>query len=91
MILAIDFDGTLHTGAWRGIGIPTPYAVEKMQNLKQAGNYLIIWTCREGKQKTERVNWLLEHKIPLDRINDIVLDHGKFMGISQRRYMHIFI
>lgn len=92
MILAIDFDGTLHMGAWPGIGIPTPYAVEIMQKLKQDGHYLIIWTCREGKQQTEMVNWLLEHKIPFDRINDHIPRSWEIYGYKSKKvYAHLYI
>jgi ribonucleotide monophosphatase NagD (HAD superfamily) len=92
MILAIDFDGTLHMGAWPAIGIPTPYAVEVMQKLKQDDHYLIIWTCREGKQQTEMVNWLLEHKIPFDRINDHDPEAIRKYGSDSRKvYAHLYI
>jgi hypothetical protein len=71
MIIAIDFDGTLHTGSkWPDVGAPAPYAKEIMQQLKKEGHYLIIWTCREGKSQTDMVNWLLEHNIPFDRVNE---------------------
>ncbi|MDU1892738.1 MAG: HAD hydrolase family protein [Dysgonomonas sp.] len=70
MIIAIDFDGTLHTGKYPGIGAASPHAKETMQKLKEEGHYLIIWTCREGVLQTEAVNWLLAHEIPFDRVND---------------------
>lgn len=70
MIIAVDFDGTLHTGKWPETGAPAPCAVEVMNKLKADGHYLIIWTCREGEYKTEMINWLLEQGIPFDRIND---------------------
>ena len=70
MIIAIDFDGTLHTGEWPGIGAPAPYAIEVMKRLHDDGHYLIIWTCREGKYQTDMINWLSEKGIPFDRIND---------------------
>lgn len=92
MIIAVDFDGTLHTGKWPGIGSPAPYAVEIMNDLKKAGHYLIIWTCREGKQQTEMVNWLLENGIPFDRINDHHPDSIKTYGGDARKvYAHLYV
>lgn len=92
MIIAIDFDGTLHTGKWPDIGAPAPYAMEVMEQLRQEGHYLIIWTCREGKQQTEMVNWLLEHKIPFDRINDHHPDSIKLYGSGARKiYAHLYV
>lgn len=70
MIIAVDFDGTLHTGTYPAIGAASPYAKEYMDKLKADGHYLIIWTCREGNTLTDAINWLLEHKIPFDRVND---------------------
>ena len=41
-----------------------------MKKLKKDGHYLIIWTCREGQDQTDMINWLLEKEIPFDRVND---------------------
>lgn len=70
MIIAIDFDGTLHTGEWPEIGAPAPGAIKAMQRLKEDGHFLIIWTCREGNYEARMVNWLSEHGIPFDAINE---------------------
>lgn len=92
MIIAIDFDGTLHTGHWPEIGSPAPYAVEMMRKLKADGHYLIIWTCRYGDQQTEMVNWLLEKQIPFDRINDNIPGQSERYGSNSRKiYAHLYI
>lgn len=70
MIIAVDFDGTLHMGEWPNIGLPRAYAVHAMRTLKEDGHFIIIWTCREGREQTAMVNWLLEHGIPFDRVNE---------------------
>lgn len=70
MILAIDFDGTLHMGQYPAIGIPMPYAIEVMAQLKADGHYIIINTCRSNDCLTEAINWLLSKGIPFDRVND---------------------
>ncbi len=36
MIVAVDFDGTLHLGQYPGIGDPAPYAAEMMRKLANA-------------------------------------------------------
>lgn len=92
MIIAIDFDGTLHTGHWPGIGSPAPYAVEMMQKLKADGHYLIIWTCREGERQTEMVNWLQEKEIPFDRINDHQPGTWEQYGYKSKKvYAHLYV
>lgn len=92
MIIAVDFDGTLHTGNWPGIGAPAPYAKEVMQGLKDEGHYLIIWTCRERERQTEMVNWLLENGIPFDRINEHKPGSVELYGYASRKvYAHLYI
>lgn len=70
MIIAVDFDGTLCRDAYPSIGEPMPGAIKAMQQLAAEGHYLILWTCRTGERLLEAVNWLLEHQIPVHRVND---------------------
>lgn len=85
MIIAIDFDETLHTGTWPQIGQPKAFAPDTLRRLKEDGHYLIIWTCREGKEQTDAVNWLLEHNIPFDRINDNHPENTRKYGTNARK------
>lgn len=79
-------------GKWPGIGLPAPHSVDVMRRLKEDGHYLIIWTCREGKEQTEMVNWMLEHGIPFDRINDHHPDSIRQYGSSSRKvYAHLYV
>ena len=92
MIIAVDFDGTLHTGWWPDIGPPAPGAKDVMWLLKKAGHYLIIWTCREGIHQTEMVNWLLEQGIPFDRVNEHHPENVKKYDCASRKvHAHIYV
>ncbi len=92
MIIAIDFDGTLHTGDYPAIGSPAPDALRIMKQLKSDGHYLIIWTCREGERQTEMVNWLLENKIPFDRVNEHYPGSCEPYGYKSRKvYAHMYV
>ncbi|MDR0937969.1 MAG: HAD hydrolase family protein [Mediterranea sp.] len=92
MIIAIDFDGTLHKGEWPSIGEPSDGAVEAMRKLRDDGHYLIINTCREGTHQTEMVNWLRERQIPFHRVNDNAPDHvGKYGGNCRKIYAHLYV
>lgn len=92
MIIAVDFDGTLHTGAWPCIGAVAPYAIEAMQKLKADGHYLIIWTCRDGEPLRDAINWLLKCNIPFDRINDHHPDSSAKYGYPSRKvYAHLYV
>lgn len=80
MIIAVDFDKTLHLGEWPQIGVPAPYAIEVMQRLCMDGHFIILWTCREGKELLDAINWMLLRSIPFNLVNenhpDIVSKHG---------------
>jgi|GEM_PF-3232634 len=92
MIIAVDFDGTLHTGEYPYIGAISPYAKKYMKKLKDDGHYLIIWTCREGDTLTEAINWLLSQDIPFDRVNDHELENkARYGGKTRKVYAHLYI
>ncbi|MFZ6038645.1 MAG: hypothetical protein ACOYU1_10520 [Bacteroidota bacterium] len=92
MIIAVDFDGTLHCGKWPEIGAPAPYSVEVMRKLHDDGHYLIVWTSRGGDLLINAINWMLEHGIPFDRINDNNPDNSALYGSNSRKvYAHCYI
>ena len=92
MIIAVDFDGTIHDGQWPRIGEAMPGAREAINALRAEGHYIIIWTCREGRQQTEMVNWLLEKGIGFDRINDHRPDEVAAYGSNARKvYAHCYV
>ena len=92
MIIAVDFDGTLHTGAWPNIGTPADGAQMVLSRLKDDGHYIIIWTCREGVLLIEAINWLLANNIPFDRVNDHEPENkAKYGGTTRKVYAHLYI
>lgn len=70
MIIAVDFDGTLCTNNYPEIGEPIWKVINYCRRLKNAGNQIILWTCRSGKYLTQAIyackNWGLE----FDYINE---------------------
>lgn len=92
MIIAIDFDGTLHMGQFPQIGIAAPYAVDVMRQLKEDGHYIIIHTCRCGDDLIRAVNWLLRMGIPFDCVNE---NHAgnveKYKNDSRKVYAHCYV
>jgi len=92
MIIAIDFDGTLHAGKWPAIDAPVTDAIKVMQQLKADGHYLIIWTCREGEPQRQMIDWLVKNNIPFDCINDHQPGTTEFYGYASRKvYAHLYI
>ena len=92
MIIAIDFDGTLHLGQYPNIGILAPDAADVIRRLRADGHYVILWTCRVGNELLEAVNYLLEKGIVVDRINDNHPDNTKaFGGPTRKVFADIYV
>ncbi len=69
MVIAIDFDGTIARTKYPTILGEVPGAKEAMEQLHNAGHYLILWTCRKGEHLNDAINWMLDRGIPFDRVN----------------------
>lgn len=75
--IAVDFDGTLCTNAFPEIGQvkkKNKEVHEMVQNLKEKGHSLILWTCREDnperKYLTEAIEWCKSKGLEFDYINE---------------------
>ena len=80
MIIAIDFDGTICQNKYPEIGEPMPHAIESIRELHQAGHYLILWTCRQGEQLDEALQWCKQNGLSFHAVNDHNPDNLKFFG-----------
>lgn len=61
MIFGVDFDGTLSFGQWPECGPANEGLVSFLKCRKEAGDKLILWTCREGealRTAVEHINYL---------------------------------
>ncbi|AZO96156.1 hypothetical protein [Halocella sp. SP3-1] len=69
-IIAVDFDGTIVKDEWPRIGEIKIDVMRRLeQEIKENDAYIIIWTCRAGKQLDEMQKWLDKYYLPYDRIN----------------------
>lgn len=92
MIIAVDFDGTISRGKFPAIDGEQPYAGESLRKLHDEGHKIIIWTCRTGEQLLSAINWLLERKIPFDRVNDHDPKNvAKYGDGGKKIYAHCYI
>jgi hypothetical protein len=70
-VLAIDLDGTLlQYDGWKGdahYGKPNPGMREMLQEVRDAGWLIVIWTTRSGDGAIR--NHLTKHNIPFDYVN----------------------
>lgn len=71
MIVAVDFDGTLveevNFPSW---GSPKRDNIDYVKGIKEAGNQIILWTCREGNALNMAVDWCRSQGIEFDAINE---------------------
>lgn len=84
-IFAVDFDGTLCTNVWPGIGEPHYDMINWMRQLRNDGHKIILWTCRSGMSLVEAIVWCAERGLFFDAINDNLEEHKlKFGGNSRK-------
>lgn len=92
MIIAVDFDGTIARSNFPAILGEMPYAGESLRKLKEQGHYIILWTCRTRDNLMMAVNWMLEHQIPFDRVNDHNPENMALYGDGGNKvYAHLYI
>lgn len=70
MIIGVDFDGTIVTHEYPGIGQPVPGALETLDVLQIANHRIILWTVRAGRYLDQAVEYLNNHNIKLWGINE---------------------
>lgn len=70
-IVAVDFDGTLSLGSqYPNIGRFNTHLYEALMKLKGIGWSIVLWTCREGKELKEAVEWCEMNGLEFDAINE---------------------
>lgn len=68
---AIDFDGTIATNIFPGIGEPIQERIEHMHKIwENPKNVIIIWSCRGGEYENQMREFLVKNNIPFDFINE---------------------
>ena len=70
-IVAVDFDGTLSLDAqYPNIGRFNTSLYEALMKLRSIGWSIVLWTCREGKELKEAVEWCKMNGLEFDAINE---------------------
>lgn len=70
-VFAIDFDGTISTEEFfPKTGHPIPLAKEVINEIRELGGTVIIWTCRSGDAEHAAKQYLFDNKIGYDHINE---------------------
>lgn len=69
-IIAVDFDGTIVTNEWPDIGkLRKDIMKDVCREIWKNNAYIIIWTCRSGRELQEMEDYLKDINFPYDRIN----------------------
>jgi hypothetical protein len=96
MIIAVDFDGTIVTDRFPEIGETILFAFEYLIAAKQAGNLIILHTCREDSQErkylTEAVEFCRKNGLEFDAVNENVASNPyALLGTSRKPYADYYI
>lgn len=93
MIIAVDFDGTItENGHWPDVGPAIPGAIQALNYLHWMGHKIIVNSCRAGDAEAKMKEWILENKIPVDAINENLIERSdKFGGDCRKISADIYI
>lgn len=80
--IAVDFDGCLCKNAYPAIGKPHRKLIE---TLKQCDARLILWTCREGEELSNAVEFCRKHGLEFAAVNENLPELKKLWGTDPRK------
>lgn len=84
-IVAVDFDNTLCFSNWPDLGEPNVRLIRALIELKQNGNKLILWTCRNGMDLQRAVAWCEQQGLQFDAINENLPETIALYGGDSRK------
>ncbi len=84
-IIAVDFDGTLCENKWPEIGEPNKELIAYLKKRQEAGDKLILWTCRVGEILKNAVAWSAEQGLIFDAVNENLPEVLEWMGGDTRK------
>lgn len=92
MIIAVDFDGTIVEHMYPIIGKEKLNAIFFLKRIKfeYPETQYILWTCREGKELQEAVNWCKHRGVEFDAVNTNIVDFDGKLAKS-KIYADIYI
>ena len=85
IVIAVDFDGTLAITQYPTILKPIDTTINIIRDAKSRGATIVLWTCREGKDLEDALNWCKENNIPIDYANENIPERIKSWGNNCRK------
>ena len=91
-IYAVDFDGTINLGKYPELGDPNIELIQFLRSRQQAGDKIVLWTCREGERLEEAVEYCRNRGLEFDAVNDNDRENIEFYGNNCRKvFAHHYI
>lgn len=91
-IIAVDFDGTLCTNAYPGIGEPNWELIAELRERKANGDKLILWTMREGEMLQNALDACSQWGLAFNAVNDNLKEITEAFRCNPRKvFANIYI
>lgn len=92
-IYAVDFDKTINIAEkYPEIGRPNTRLIEFLIRRREAGDKVILWTCREGELLKAAVRFCNANGLKLDAVNDNLQENKeKFQNNCRKVFAHYYI
>lgn len=85
-VYAVDFDGTLNlAGEHPILGPPNIMLFHYLIKRQQAGDKIILWTCREGDYLKSAIKYCRNYGLIFDAINDNLPEYIEKYGNNCRK------
>ena len=85
VIYAVDFDGTLSFGRFPGVGEPNENLFRFLNEEKERGARLILYTCRRGDDLAVAVEYCRDHGLEFEFINENLPELIELYGGDTRK------
>ena len=84
MTIAVDFDGTIVSHDFPGIGKEIPFAVATLRTLIAEGHKVILWTSRDGDLLKDALEWCAARGLKFYAVNSNYPDNS-IVPVEKRR------
>lgn len=84
-IIACDFDGTLFTDAYPGVGQPIYLTINMLKNEQKQGAKIILWTNRSDQPLANAIEACKKEDLFFDSINDNLPEIVTIFGCNTRK------
>lgn len=84
-IYAVDFDGTIVENKWPEIGDPNFILIDFLKERKADGDFIILWTCRNGDLLSAAIKFCKEYGLEFDAVNENLPYVNEYFGSDSRK------